>query len=61
MTPRDLDTALERLRLSGAALARECGVAPSTVYRWRQGDLPVPRYVERVLDAIRYEMQATLR
>lgn len=45
----DLKDQLHGLALSRGELAALLGVAPSTVWRWLNGQTPVPRYVQVIL------------
>ena len=47
MTTAELRAALKALRLRERLLADRLGVAPTTVYGWTNGGLPVPRYARR--------------
>lgn len=55
MTPEELTARREALGLSGPELAREVGVAESTIWRWENTAKPVrpnavmARHLERVL------------
>lgn len=52
MTGPELAHALDRLGMSRAELARQTGVSPSTVYRWIDGTLEVPRYAWRIVELL---------
>lgn len=49
MTPRQLRTALKRLRLSQSEAARRLGVQQSTMYRWLAGERKIPGPVEAAI------------
>ena len=49
MTGRQLRGALQRLKLTQSAAARELGVNGRTMRRWIAGDATVPRVVELVI------------
>jgi transcriptional regulator with XRE-family HTH domain len=49
VTPADLRRLLVELGIGSAQLAVLCGVDRITVWRWRQGKIPVPVYAETIL------------
>jgi len=51
-----LNAVLARLRLATTDLAALCGVSRITVWKWRQGILPVPKYAATIL-----RQQTTIR
>ncbi len=53
MTPTAFAAALSDLDLSQARFARLTGVHVTTVSRWATGELAVPIWAERLLDAWR--------
>lgn len=57
MTPAELRAALDDLEMSQIALAQLTGVDRSTVHRWLTGKLPLPGYVETIIQQEK-EMQA---
>lgn len=50
MTPTSLQSAIESLALSPTELARLVGVHVSVPYKWLNGQSPIPRSVELVID-----------
>lgn len=50
-----LKRVLGELDMSGSDLARHLDVRPETVWRWRRGEVPIPKvvrlYIELLLDA----------
>lgn len=51
MTPAAFSAALDALNLSQVRFARLTGVHVTTVSRWATGELAVPLWAERLLDA----------
>jgi len=51
-----LNAVLARLRLATNDLAALCGVSRITVWKWRRGILPVPKYAATIL-----RQQTTIR
>ena len=53
--PKWLDRVLGELGMTGSELAKHLDVRPETVWRWRRGEVPVPKvvrlYVELLLDS----------
>ena len=52
MTPEEFDSALNDLGWSGADFLRRVDLVPNTVWRWRKGSTPIPRWVEEYLKAL---------
>lgn len=53
MTPTELRTAIEALRMSQSAVARCVGIDPRTLRRYLSGTLPVPKWVPLALNSLR--------
>jgi len=58
MTGERLREWMDRYQFSQRVLARQLGVAPSTVTRWRRGPVPQGRILELALDGLLYETGA---
>ena len=52
MTPDEFDAALGQLGWSGAEFTRRVEIVPNTIWRWRKGTTPIPRWVEEYLSAL---------
>lgn len=55
MTGRQLKSWMRRTGHTVQALAAALGVGERSVYRWRSGDQPIPRYIELALAALEAE------
>ncbi len=65
MTPAEFDAALTELGWTGADFLRRVDLVPNTVWRWRKGTTPIPKWVEEYLKALLgikalYEAQVAL-
>ena len=58
MTAERLREWMDRYQFSQRVLAAQLGVAPSTVMRWRQGQVPRGRMLELALDGLLYKTGA---
>ena len=52
MTPAEFDGALTELGWTGADFLRRVELVPNTVWRWRKGATPIPKWVEEYLKAL---------
>lgn len=51
-TPRHLNSLLGDLDITNEELAEAVGTTPRTVYRWLQGESPIPRSVVALLEML---------
>ena len=52
MTPDEFDAALSALQWKGSDFCDRAGLVPNTVWRWRKGAVPIPRWVDEYLRAM---------
>ena len=52
MTPDEFDAALSALQWKGLDFCDRAGLVPNTVWRWRKGVVPIPRWVDEYLRAM---------
>ena len=52
MTPDEFDAALAALQWKGTDFCDRAGLVPNTVWRWRKGAVPIPRWVGEYLRAM---------
>ena len=52
MTPDEFDAALSALQWKGSDFCDRAGLVPNTVWRWRKGAVPIPRWVGEYLRAM---------
>lgn len=52
MTPEAFDAALAELAWKGTDFCDRTGLVPNTVWRWRKGMVPFPRWVSEYLRAM---------
>jgi transcriptional regulator with XRE-family HTH domain len=56
-----IDSLIPAVFASDSALARACGVYPSTVYRWRQGDVPKAPQLLKLAEAAGMPFETLLK
>ena len=54
MTPKELKSRREALRLTQAQLARELGLDSITVSRYERGVYPIPKHIELAVEALEW-------
>ena len=52
MTPEEFDKSLAALQWKGSDFCDRAGLVPNTVWRWRKGATPIPRWVDEYLRAM---------
>ena len=52
MTPQEFNAALDALGWKGTDFCNHAGLVPNTVWRWRKGIVPFPKWVGEYLRAM---------
>jgi hypothetical protein len=52
MSPQDFDAALHTLGWKAADFARKAGLTSQSVWRWRDGQVPIPAWAALYLEAM---------
>lgn len=52
MTPEQFDLALDQLSWKGTDFCHRTGLVPNTVWRWRKGLGPIPKWADEYLRAM---------
>ena len=52
MTPEAFDQAIAQLGWKGTDFCDRAGLVPNTIWRWRKGAVPIPKWVDEYLRAM---------